>query len=84
MSALPSQFGVSPYDETYLQYCGSTTTVCSSVGGWFLLSQRQRMPITGNGSFTDYTPGLSIKTNNYTLLCSLQILTLLLLLDDKM
>jgi hypothetical protein len=67
MSALPSQFGILTYDETYLQYCGSTTTVCSSVGEWFLLSQRQRTPITGNSFFTDYAPGLSIKTNNYIL-----------------
>jgi carbonic anhydrase len=64
MSALPSQFGVSPYDETYLQYCGSTITVCSSGGEWFVLSQRWRMSNTGNGSFTDYAPGLSIKTDN--------------------
>jgi hypothetical protein len=75
MSALPSQFGVSPYDKTYLQYCGSTTTVCSSVGEWSLLSPRWRITITGNGSFTDYAPGLSIKTNNYILPYSLQVLT---------
>jgi hypothetical protein len=52
-------------------------------GGWFLLSQRQKTPIAGNSSFTDYAPGLSIKSNNYILPYSLQILTLLLLLDDK-
>jgi hypothetical protein len=63
--------GSPPYDETYLQYCGSTTTVCSSRGEWFLLSWRWRMPITGNGSFTNYAPGLSIKTNNYILPYSL-------------
>jgi hypothetical protein len=67
--------------ETYLQYCGSTTTVCSSVSEWFLLSLRQDIH---HCSFTDYVPGLSIKSNNYILPYSLQILTLLLLLDDNL
>jgi hypothetical protein len=34
-------------------------------GGWFLLSQRHKTPIAGNSSFTDYAPGLSIKSTNY-------------------
>jgi hypothetical protein len=46
--------------------------------------QGVNVPIAGNGSFTDYAPGLSIKTNNYILPYSLQILTLLLPLDDNL
>jgi hypothetical protein len=61
----------------------TSTTVSCSRGGWFLLSQRRKMPIAGNSS-SDSTPGLSIKSNNYILPYSLQILTLLLLLDDNM
>jgi hypothetical protein len=58
---------------------------CSLEGEWFLLSQqRRKTPIAGNGSFTDYASGLSIKSNNYILPYSLQILTLLLLLDDNL
>jgi hypothetical protein len=44
----------------------------------------RKVSIDGNGTFTNYAPELSIKTDNYILPYSLQILTLLLLLDDNL
>jgi hypothetical protein len=49
-----------------------------------LLSERWKTPNAGNSSFTDYDPRVSIKSNNYILPYSLQILTLSLLLDDNL